>query len=76
MPVFSEGLEQSLQRALAISRTGHHEYATLEHLLLSLIDDPGAAVVLLACNVDLEKLRLNLLTHIVSRLADFALIVR
>lgn len=72
MPVFSESLEQSLQRALAISGAGHHEYATLEHLLLALIDDPDVAVALHACNVDQDKLRLNLVTHIESRLADFA----
>jgi hypothetical protein len=36
---FSQSLEQSLHRALAIANERHHEYATLEHLLLSLIDD-------------------------------------
>jgi ATP-dependent Clp protease adapter protein ClpS len=72
MPVFSESLEQSLRRALAVSGAGHHEYATLEHLLLALIDDPDVASVLRACNVDLEKLRLNLVAHIVSKPADFA----
>ena len=39
MPTFSQSLEQSLHRALAIANERHHEYATLEHLLLSLIDD-------------------------------------
>ena len=39
MPSFSRNLEQSLHRALAIANERHHEYATLEHLLLSLVDD-------------------------------------
>ena len=39
MPTFSRGLEQSLHRALALANERHHEYATLEHLLLALIED-------------------------------------
>src|ERR671938_224506 len=57
MPTFSRSLEQSLHRALALANERHHEYATLEHLLLALIDDQDAAAVMRACNVDLEKLR-------------------
>ena len=71
MPVLSENLEQSLHRALAIAGASHHEYATLEHLLLALIDDPEAAVILRKCNVDLEKLRRDLVTYIESELAKF-----
>ena len=36
MPTFSQSLEQSLHRALAIANERHHQYATLEHLLLVL----------------------------------------
>ena len=57
MPTFSRSLEQSLHRALAIANERHHEYATLEHLLLALIDDQDASAVMRACNVDLDKLR-------------------
>ena len=57
MPTFSQSLEQSLHRALAIANERHHQYATLEHLLLSLIDDTDAAAVMRACSVDLDKLR-------------------
>ena len=60
MPSFSRSLEQSLHRALALANERHHEYATLEHLLLALIDDPDAAAVMRACNVDLDKLRRSL----------------
>ena len=55
MPTFSQSLEQSLHRALAIANERHHQYATLEHLLLSLIDDSDAAAVMRACNVDLRQ---------------------
>ena len=71
MPIFSESLEQSLQRALAIAGAGHHEYATLEHLLLALTDDADATAVLRACNVDLKKLRRNLVSFVDSELAKF-----
>jgi len=60
MPTFSRSLEQSLHRALALANERHHEYATLEHLLMALIDDQDAAAVMRACNVDLDKLRRSL----------------
>src|SRR5258707_9010992 len=68
MPTFSRSLEQSLHRALALANERHHEYATLEHLLLALIDDQDAAAVMRACNVDLDKLRRNLVAYIESEL--------
>jgi ATP-dependent Clp protease ATP-binding subunit ClpA len=64
MPSFSRNLEQSLHRALAIANERHHEYATLEHLLLSLTDDGDAAAVLRACSVDLDLLKKNLRDYI------------
>ena len=57
MATFSRTLEQTLRRALALANDHRHEYVTLEHLLLSLIDDEDAAGVMTACKVDLEKLR-------------------
>ena len=57
MPSLSRSLEQALHRAIKLASDRHHEYATLEHLLLALIDDPDAAQVLKACNVDSEILR-------------------
>ena len=68
MPTFSRSLEQSLHRALALANERHHEYATLEHLLLALIDDQDAAAVMRACNVDLDKLRRNLTAYVESEL--------
>ena len=68
MPTFSRSLEQSLHRALALANERHHEYATLEHLLLALVDDQDAAAVMRACNVDVEKLRRNLASYVESEL--------
>jgi ATP-dependent Clp protease ATP-binding subunit ClpA len=64
MPSFSRNLEQTLHRALAVANERHHEYATLEHLLLSLTEDTDSAAVLRACSIDLELLRKNLRDYI------------
>ncbi|MFO0993040.1 MAG: ATP-dependent Clp protease ATP-binding subunit ClpA [Hyphomicrobiales bacterium] len=70
MPTFSRSLEKALHRALAIANERHHEYATLEHLLLALIDDKDAAAVMRACSVDLDLLRRNLESYIDNELAN------
>ncbi len=68
MPAFSQGLEKALHQALTYANERHHEYATLEHLLLALIDDAEAAAVMRACNVDLEELRQTVLNYIDTEL--------
>ncbi len=73
MPTFSRSLEQSLHRALALANERHHEYATLEHLLLSLIEDQDAAAVMRACNVDIEKLKRNLVDYIDGELDNLVM---
>ena len=73
MPTFSRSLEQSLHRALALANERHHEYATLEHLLLALIDDQDAAAVMRACNVDTEKLKRNLSSYLESELENLVI---
>ena len=70
MPAFSRNLKQTLDRALASARERRHEYATLEHLLLSLIDDSDASAVLRACTVDLELLTKNLRDYIDRELTN------
>ncbi len=60
MPGFSNSLEKSLHRALALASERHHEYATLEHLLLALTEDNDAIAVLKACVVDVDMLRQDL----------------
>ncbi len=64
MPSFSNTLEQAIHSALALANARRHELATLEHLLLALIDEPDAARVMQACNVDLEELRQTLVDFI------------
>ena len=64
MPSFSNTLEQAIHAALALANARRHELATLEHLLLALIDEPDAAKVMQACSVDLEALRKTLLDFI------------
>ncbi len=64
MPSFSNTLEQAIHAALALANRRRHELATLEHLLLALIDEPDAARVMRACSVDLEVLRKDLVTFI------------
>ena len=56
MPSFAQSLEKTLHSALANASERSHEYATLEHLLLALIDDPDAAQVMQACGVELAEL--------------------
>ena len=68
MPAFSQGLEKALHQALTLANERHHEYATLEHLLLALIDDAEAAAVMRACNVDLDELKHTVLTYIDTEL--------
>ena len=70
MPSFSRSLEQSLHRALALANERRHEYATLEHLLLALVDDQDAAAVMKACSVDLEKLKKSLVGYIDTELEN------
>ena len=56
MPSFAQSLEKTLHAALANAAERSHEYATLEPLLLALIEDSDAAQVMTACGVDLGDL--------------------
>ena len=64
MPSLSRSLEQALHRAIKLASDRHHEFATLEHLLLALIDDPDAQQVMKACNVEIDALRLALRKYV------------
>ncbi|MFP4568414.1 ATP-dependent Clp protease ATP-binding subunit ClpA [Rhodosalinus sp.] len=70
MPSFSTTLEQAIHSALALANSRSHEFATLEHLLLALVDEPEAAKVLKACNVDTEELRGTLVDFIDEELSN------
>ncbi len=68
--MLSQNLEHSLHRALALANERHHEYATLEHLLLSLTEDQDAVAVLRACGVDIDNLRRDLSQYIDEELSS------
>ena len=73
MPSFSRNLEETLHRAVAYANQRKHEYATLEHLLLSLTDDAEGAAVMRACNVDLEVLKKNLVNYLDTELKSLVM---
>ena len=68
MPSFSRQLEESLHRAVALANQRSHEYATLEHLLLSLTEDEDAIGVMKACDVDLGVLKTTLTNYVDNEL--------
>ena len=70
MPTFSPSLEKALHQALTFANERHHEYATLEHLLLALIDDADAAAVMGACNVNLDALRKTVIDYVDNELSN------
>src|SRR4028119_47315 len=57
MPSFARELEQTLHNALGEASRRRHEYATLEHLLMALIDDTHASKVMTACGVNRDELK-------------------
>ncbi len=70
MPSFSTTLEQAIHAALGLANKRSHEFATLEHLLLALMDEQDAARVLRACDVDTKELRETLVEFIETDLAS------
>ncbi len=58
--MISQELEVSLHMAFVEARQQRHEFITVEHLLLALLDNPSASEILKACAVDFELLRKNL----------------
>ncbi len=68
--MLSKNLEISLHRALAMAKKYRHEYATLEHLLFALSDDPDASSVMRGCGVDLDQIKKNLMEFLENELAS------
>jgi len=62
--MISKELNYSLNQAFEQARRKHHEYMTVEHLLLSLLDNPSAIIVLRACGAEPDRLRRELSTFI------------
>jgi ATP-dependent Clp protease ATP-binding subunit ClpA len=63
----AQALEVSVQVALVEARQNRHEFITVEHLLLALLDNPTAAEVLRACGANMDELRKNLTQHIAEQ---------
>ncbi len=70
MASFSPVLEETIHRALTLASDRKHELATLEHLLLALLDDQDAAAVIKACGVDIEPLRADVTRYLDEDLAS------
>jgi ATP-dependent Clp protease ATP-binding subunit ClpA len=68
MPSFARELEQTLHTALAEASGRRHEYATLEHLLLALVEDEHASKVMQACGANLTELRDAVRTYLDTEL--------
>jgi ATP-dependent Clp protease ATP-binding subunit ClpA len=68
--MLSKNLESSLHKALELARGYSHEYATLEHLLLALLDDQDATSVMRGCGVDVSELQDTLTDFIENDLAS------
>ncbi len=62
--MIAQELEVSLHMAFVEARQQRHEFITVEHLLLALLDNPSAAEVLRACAANIEDLRKNLTSFI------------
>ncbi len=62
--MLSPGLEKSLHRAFSLANERNHEFATLEHLLLSLTEDQDSCAMLRACGVDIDDLRRILMEYL------------
>ncbi|MFL2795822.1 MAG: ATP-dependent Clp protease ATP-binding subunit ClpA [Paracoccaceae bacterium] len=69
MPSFSSTLEQAIHKALSHANERSHEFATLEHLLLALLDEPDAQQVMRACDVDIVQLRQSLVEYVEDELS-------
>lgn len=70
--MLSKDLEQTLNDAFTLARSKRHEFMTVEHLLLALIDNESASQVLKACGSDLSYLRKELTEFIDSTTPLFA----
>ena len=65
--MIAQELEVSLHMAFVEARQKRHEFITVEHLLLALLDNPTAAEVLRACGANLDELRKNLAQHVAEQ---------
>jgi ATP-dependent Lon protease len=69
----SPTLEVTWRRALDHARQRNHQYATLEHLLLALLDDADASAVMRDCKADLGALKAGLVSYLDNELKDLVI---
>ena len=62
--MIAQELEVSLHMAFVEARQQRHEFITVEHLLLALLDNPSAAEVLRACSANIDELRKSLVQFV------------
>ncbi len=62
--MLNKDLESTLNDAFNEARRARHEFMTVEHLLLALLDNPSAQEALVACGAELEQLRREIHTFI------------
>jgi ATP-dependent Lon protease len=67
----SPTLELTRRRAIDHANQRRHQYATLEHLLLALIDDTDASAVMRTCNANLGALQAGLVSYLDNELKNF-----
>jgi len=66
--MFSKEFEGALNQVAGWARSKLHEFITVEHLLLALVDEPVASDILRACDVDLERLRQELHQYLAAQI--------
>jgi len=62
--MLSKELEFTLNLAFKEAREKRHEFMTVEHLLLALLDNPAATEVLRACGADMQALKRDLISFL------------
>ena len=72
--MLSKELENTLNETFRMARARRHEFITVEHLLLALLDDSAAIAVLNACQVNIDELRGELVEFIEAVMNDFVLV--
>ena len=72
--MLSRSLEETLRRAMSKAALQKHEFATVEHLLLALLEDQDALEVFKACGVNLEVLKNDLTDYINQELKSIIMI--
>lgn len=70
MPTLSPELESAIHQSFELARTQRNEYVSLDHLLISLLDEPTAREVLRACGVDLNELRKQVDFYLKNQVPD------